>query len=497
MRILMALVLLLAALFGMRAQAYSLLTHEELIDLNWQNSIVPLLLSRYPNLTPAQLEEARAYAYGGCVIQDMGYYPFGEKAFSNLTHYVRSGDFVVNLFRNAHNADELAFAVGALSHYVGDSIGHPEATNLCVPVEFPGLRAKYGREVSYAEGEHQHVQTEFAFDIDQIAHHRMAPVRFLRHNGLKVPVKQLALAYYQTYGLSDEFSPGRQRFNVREYRFVVHTFIPRVAYAITLLHRRHEPAELETPDAAEIDREVAVMATENDWQKYGRHAGIGTYVLAGFLFILPKFGSLKLIDVKGPTPATEAQYLHSVVESATIMHRMLARFTAPPTPFPSTTRADDSVSANQSPQAIPAIISAGLNLLLRSHDPSHPLPNRDLDTGRVVQPGGYPLTDSTYADLLHRLTRRPTRPIPPGIKQDIQAYYADPSAPITTKQDPPQWAQVQTDLAILAAMTTSTEPQPYPTYGDDAPASAESALWVHQVPTLVSGIARTSYRLLR
>jgi hypothetical protein len=473
MRILLALVLLLVALFSRCANAYTLLTHEELIDLSWQNSIVPLLLSSYPNLTPAQLEEARAYAYGGCVIQDMGYYPFGDKAFSNLTHYVRSGDFVVSLFRNAHNADELAFAVGALSHYVGDAIGHSEATNLSVPVEFPRLRAKYGREVSYAEGEHQHVQTEFAFDIDEVAHHRMAPVRFLRHIGLKAPVKQLALAYYQTYGLSDEFLPRRRRFNVREYRFVVQSFIPSVAYAITLLHRHHEPAEPETPDASEIDKEVAVVVAENDWRKYGRHAGIGTYMLAGFLFILPKFGPLKLIDVKGPTPATETEYLHSVVVSTTIMHRMLVRFTPPATAHTSTGRAGDSVFKNQSPQAIPAILTANPNTLLESRDPRHPLPNRDLDTGRVVQPGGYSLTDSTYANLLHRLARQPTRPIPPGIKQDIQAYYADPNAPITTKQDPAQWAQVQADLATLAAMPTSTDPQPYPTYGDEAAASAE------------------------
>ena len=481
MRILMVLVLL-AILLGRRANAYALLTHEELIDLDWQNSIVPLLLSRYPNLTLAQLDEARAYAYGGCVIQDMGYYPFGAKSFSNLTHYVRSGDFVVSLFRNANNADELAFAVGALSHYVGDTIGHSEATNLSVPVEFPRMRAKYGREVSYAEGEHQHVQTEFAFDIDEIAHHRMAPVRFLRHIGLKVPVKQLAVAYYQTYGVSDEFSPRQRRFNVREYRFVVHTFIPRVAYAITLLHRRHEPSEPETPDAAEIDREVAVVSTENDWQKYGRHAGIGTYMLAGFLFILPKFGPLKLIDVKGPTPATETEYLHSVEVSSAILHRMLARFTPSETAHTSTAPACDPVSTNQSPQAIPAIMTAGPNSLLLSCDPRHPLPNRDLDTGRVVQPGGYSLTDSTYANLLHHLTRQPAQPIPPGIKQDIQAYYANPNAPITTKQNPAQWAQVQADLAILAGMPTSTEPQPYPTYGDVAPGSAESALRVPQIP---------------
>ncbi len=474
MRVLLALVLLLTVFAGGRANAYTLLTHEELIDLNWQYSIVPLLLSRYPDLTPAELEEARAYAYGGCVIQDMGYYPFGDKSFSNLTHYVRSGDFVVNLFRNAHNADELAFAVGALSHYVGDAIGHSEATNLSVPVEFPKLHAKYGDEVSYAEGEHQHVQTEFAFDIDQIAHHRMAPVRFLCHIGLKVPVNQLALAYYQTYGLSDEFSPRRRRFNVREYRFMVHTFFPRVAYAITLLHRRHEPAEPETPDAEAIDKEVAVVAAENDWQKYGRHAGIGTYMLAGFLFILPKFGPLKLIDVKGPTPATEAAYLHSVVVSTAIMHRMLARFTPPAAAHTPTAGAGDPVSTNQSPQAIREVMTTDPNTLLLSRDPLHPLPNRDLDTGRVVEPGGDSLTDRTYANLLHRLTRRPARPIPPGIKQDIHAYYADPNAPIATKQHPAQWAQVQADLATLAAMPTSTEPRPYPTYGNEAGGSAEA-----------------------
>src|SRR5579859_6834502 len=129
-RAILALILLLALPCAHPAQAYSLLTHEQLIDLAWKDSIVPLLLSRYPDLTPAQLDEARAYAYGGCVIQDIGYYPFGDISYSNLTHYVRSGDFIVNLFRNATNADELAFAIGALSHYIGDSIGHSQAINL-------------------------------------------------------------------------------------------------------------------------------------------------------------------------------------------------------------------------------------------------------------------------------------------------------------------------------------------------------------------------------
>jgi hypothetical protein len=457
-----------------RADAYSLLTHEQLIDLTWADSIVPLLLSRYPTLTPAQLEEARAYAYGGCVIQDIGYYPFGDMTYSNLTHYVRSGDFVVSLFRNATNADELAFAIGALSHYIGDTVGHPAATNVAVPIEFPKLRAKYGPVVNYAEGRHQHVQTEFGFDINEIAHRRMAPVHYLRHVGLQVSVRQLSLAYFQTYGIAEDFTGARKRrFNVSGYRFAVHSFIPRIAYAVTLLHRSHEPAELSSPERVEMDKEVAAIGTANNWQAYRRKAGIGTYVLAGFIFIVPKFGPLKLVAVKGPTQTSETDYLHSVVLSTAALRQRLASFT-PPADLRSTTAEAISKTTHAplpAAQPLPAN-SAADQIAHPRRDPRHPLPNRDLDTGLVVQPGGYPLTDSTYADLLHRLTRSPTQPIPPGIKEDIQAYYADPDSPITTKKDPSAWAQVQADLATLTAMPTSTEPIPYPTYGDD-PASSQ------------------------
>jgi hypothetical protein len=457
--------LLLVLSWARPAAGYSLLTHERLIDLAWKNSIVPLLLSHYPGLTPAQLDEARAYAYGGCVIQDLGYYPFGDASFSDLTHYVRSGDFVVSLFRNAKNADELAFAVGALSHYIGDSVGHPLATNRAVPVEFPKLQAKYGPIVNYAEGEHQHVRTEFAFDIDEIAHHRVAPLRFLRHIGLQVPTKQLALAYYQTYGLQEDFSSGRgRRFNVRDYRFAVRTFIPRIAYAITLLHRRHEPPEPDTAEYKEIVAEVAAVDQENNWDAYRGKAGVESHLLAALLFILPKIGPLTLVAVKGPTTATEGDYMHSLVLSITIFRHILDRFT-PPQPNGGARYGN----APPPPAALMSILAAtSPDILLRSHDPEHPLPNRDLDTGYVVRPGGYRLTDSTYASLLHRITQQPTQPIPPGIKRDLQDYYADPNSPISTKKDPQQWAQVQADLTTLASMPTSNAPEPYLTYGDDA-----------------------------
>jgi hypothetical protein len=461
------------------AGAYSVLTHEQLIDLTWQSSIVPLLLSRYPNLTPAQIEHARAYAYGGCVIQDIGYYPFGDVFFSDLTHYVRSGDFVVNLFRNAGNADELAFAIGALSHYIGDNVGHATATNLAVPVEFPTLRARFGSNVTYAEGEHQHVQTEFAFDINEIAHSHLAPVGYLRHVGLQVPTRQLALAFYQTYGIRDDFTDTRRhRINVGGYRFAVHHFIPRIAYAVNILHRHHEPADpTSNPDLQRLTREVTAVATANNWQAYRHHAGIGTYTLAGLIYILPKVGPIKLAAVKGPTPQTEADYVHSVLASTDELTYALHRFTPPPATLPSAKLAAASDKhSDPAPSAPPPTedIHAYQLIPRQSADTRHPLPNRDLDTGQPTQPAGYRLTDDTYAALLHRLASTPTQPVPPGIKRDILAYYANLNLNFATKKNPAAWATLQQDLTTFQAIPTNPDPVPYPTYAEgsaDAPPS--------------------------
>jgi len=443
------LLLLLLGVWPRQTRAYSLLTHEQLIDLTWEDSIVPLLMSRYPNLTPAELDQARAYAYGGCVIQDMGYYPFGDGFFSNLTHYVRSGDFVLALFRNAHNANELAFAVGALSHYIGDTYGHSQATNRAVPIEFPKLERRFGHIVNYAQGRHEHVRTEFAFDVDQIAHHRLAPLGYMRHIGIQVPVHQLALAFFQTYGLTENFNVSRgQRFNLKTYQFATRTLIPRLAYAETVLHRKKEPVEPNTPDAIEIEKESVAAWQLYDWAAYRKRAPVETHLLAGVLWVLPKVGPLQMVAVKGPTAAAEADYLHSVVSSTTVLRERLAIFT------PVEARRQWTSSASNSMETLGQL------------DPKEPLPNRDLDTGLVVKPGGYSLTDTTYAELLHKLTAKPDQPIPPGIKREVEAYYADPNAPIETKKHPDEWKKVQDDLKTLEAMPTSTEAAPYPTYGE-------------------------------
>lgn len=416
------LLLLALSLLPRTGSPYSVQAHEHLIDLTWQHTIRPLLLSRYPGLTPAQLNEAHAYAYGGCAIQDLGYYPFGKDFFSDLTHYVRSGDFVVALLRDSTNANELAFSIGALSHYIADNIGHSEAINTAVPLEFPDLGRKYGPVVSYAEGQHAHVRTEFAFDIDQITKHRFAPAKYLEHVGLKVPQPLLERAFFETYGLDMRRALGFRRPVIKGYRFGVRSFLPRIAYAEALLHKNSFPPD---PRDEAIDRFTADLSragTENGWEPYRRTPGIGTHLLAGLIFILPKVGVLSNLSIRGPRPETEARYIDSLNHSAELLRTVLARFS--------------SVTVA--------------------------LPNRDLDTGARVKPGSYVLTDKTYARLLELVIKNqkanPAQGLPLGLKDNILAYYADPASPITTKKDPKKWARVQADLATLASIHATPNP---------------------------------------
>ncbi|MGH9664754.1 MAG: zinc dependent phospholipase C family protein [Bryobacteraceae bacterium] len=178
--------------------AYSVFSHQELIDLTWTDLLQPLLLKRFPQTAQADLREAHAYAYGGCTIQDLGYYPFSHHFFSDLTHYVRSGDFIMNLLRDARTANEYAFALGALSHYVGDNVGHHDAVNPATGLAFPKLARKYGTAVTYDENPHAHVRTEFAFDIDQLSKHRLAPGAYLRFIGLRASYRVRAQAFAET-----------------------------------------------------------------------------------------------------------------------------------------------------------------------------------------------------------------------------------------------------------------------------------------------------------
>lgn len=453
------------------ANAYGILTHQQIIDHSWESTIVPILLGRFPTLSPAELRKAHAYAYGGSVIQDLGYYPFSKAFFSELTHYVRTGDFVQSLFRNAHNANELAFAIGALAHYIGDSIGHSQATNPSVAIAFPKLGKKYGPSVNYAQGTTAHSRVEFAFDINQASKRRLAPYDYVGHIGFEVPWEQLSAGFLETYGFSLHDILGNAGNAQRSYRFGARRFLPGMTYAEALIHHHSFPADTPGQEFDLYQQGTLQLAREADWDHYRKNPGIGTRVLSVFIVVLPKVGPINMLAIKNPTAHTESLYIESVNHSTTALGLALQRLGAPQ---PATSGLSDramsevirkenaelaaSLASGQGEAAVPAarssLSSAGTIVML----PASVVPNRDLDTGSRVVPGGYPLTDQTYVELLARVTKDPTQPVPEGLKRDILDYYADANAPISTKQDHKKWAQTQKLLTVLSSMPTRADP---------------------------------------
>jgi hypothetical protein len=194
--------LVASALFApTRAAAYSVLAHEANIDALWDGTIAGMLRARFPEASREQIQEARGFAYGGCVIQDLGYYPFGSRFFSNLLHYVRTGDFIAALIRDAQDVDEYAFALGALGHYAADNDGHPMAVNRAVPLMYPKLRKQFGNRVTYAQSPTNHVLVEFSFDVVQVAGAAYAPEAYHAFIGFRVAKPLLERAFSETYGI--------------------------------------------------------------------------------------------------------------------------------------------------------------------------------------------------------------------------------------------------------------------------------------------------------
>jgi hypothetical protein len=420
LRRLIVILCVLPLILSDRASGYSVLTHEAIVDLAWEDSIRPLLLSRFPNTTEGQLRVAHAYAYGGCAIQDIGYYPFGKTFFSDLTHYVRSGDFVAALFRNARDVNELAFAAGALSHYVGDSFGHSVAVNRATAFEFPKLKERYGDVVTYEDNPHAHVRTEFGFDIEQASKRRFAPDSYLKHIGLTAPRRLLEKAFFETYGLSLHDMLGQERPAIRGYRSAVRSFIPFFARGEVVLHRNQFKEEARTREFEIFEKEVSRQEFRREWANAYSGPGFRGYLAAVIIRVVPKIGPAALLGIKIPQSETQQMYMRSVNETLSHFRRRVLQV------------------QTEAPQQFG-------------------LADRDLDTGAKVKPGSYRRTDATYAKLLHQVVSRPQMEIPLGLRQDVLAYYADPKAPISTKKDARAWAQVQEELEKFKTMHAGTK----------------------------------------
>ncbi len=365
------------------SHGYTVLTHEAIIDSVWDASLQKLLLKRFPNATREELERAHAYAYGGCIIQDMGYYPFSSQFFSDLTHYVRSGDFITALIRESKDLNEYAFALGALEHYAADTEGHRIATNRAVPMLYPELRRKYGNDVTYWDNPVAHIRTEFGFDVLQVASGRYAPDAYHNFIGFQVSRDVLESAFRDTYGIEMKDIFGNVTLALGSYRWAVRSIVPGMTRVAWSLKQDQLKKEIPGVTRKKFLYNLSRSSYEKEWGKEYRKPGWGTRILAFLFRFLPGGGPFKALKIRTPTPQVEKLFMASF--NATI-----DRY-----------------------KAILANVDAG----------APELPNDNFDSGAATIAGKYKGADEAYAKLVGKLADRQFAGIEPGLRQNILVYY--------------------------------------------------------------------------
>jgi hypothetical protein len=390
--------------------AYSVLTHEEIVDLLWKDQIQPLLKKRFPQATEEDLRKAHAFAYGGSLVQDMGYYPFGNKYFSDLVHYVRSGDFVVIMIQESSDLNEYAFALGALSHYSADNSGHP-IINRVVTMEFPKLAKKYGERATYADNPKAHIRTEFGFDMVQVAKNRYTSDRYHDFIGFEVSKDLLNRSFYRTYGVQLEDVFGSTDLAIGTFRRSISIVIPEMTRVALLARKQAIVKDTPNFDKKKFLFYLSRKQYEKEWGKGYRKPGVGTRILAFFLRVVPKVGPFSALAFKIPTQKTEDMYIKSV----------------------NTTVEDYSKRLHDT----------------RVQDLK--LPNKDCDTGLDTKAGEYSLTDKAYERLLKQLADKKFEHLTPQLQENILEFYADLNAPIYTKRNKKAWTTTLANVEKLRA----------------------------------------------
>ncbi len=405
------LALALSLLVGRPSQsaAYAVLAHEAVIDSAWNTNIRPLLLKRFPQATPEELKEAHGYAYGGAIIQDMGYYPHGSKFFSDLTHYVRSGDFVRALLRDSQDLNGYAFALGALSHYAADNEGHRIGVNRSVALLYPELKKKYGDLVTYEENPLAHVKTEFGFDVLEVAQGRYAPDSYHDFIGFEVSVRLLEQAFQEVYGLDLKSVLSDEEKVLGSYRYDVSRLLPKATRIAWSLKKdqilKDQPGTTRTKFLYNLSR----ASYQKSWGKQYQPPTFGERVLAFLVRIVPKIGPLRVLQLRTPTPEAERMFEASFNASLQNYRNLL-----------------DEVAAGR------------LSLL-----------NDNFDTGKVTEPGTYRLNDETHAELLETIAKQNFSGVSPGIRTELLEFFANPDAPYAIRRKPKVWAKTLADIERL------------------------------------------------
>jgi hypothetical protein len=349
------------------SHGFSVLAHQAVVDRSWDATLAPALQRRFPGGDPVR---ARSFAYGGSHVADLGYFPFGSKLFTELLHYVRTGDFVANLLAAARDADEYAFALGALAHYVAD----------------PKLGKKFGERVTYADDAASHLQTEFRFDVFQMARTRGSHDLFHHALQFEVATRVLDAAMAQTYGLrlGDLFASPEVA--ILTYRYAFRGLIHEATGIAWEIYRADIQALDPQATPAGFVYDLSREDFETEFGKVAAEPGYFAKAFAWLTMLVPNVGPFKRTVFKPLPPAAREQY-------AAALDHAVARYRA----------------------MVASLGSRG----------AVDLPAQNLDTATPTRFGDYSPADEAYAGLVAALAAKADgTAAPSALRADLRRFYA-------------------------------------------------------------------------
>jgi hypothetical protein len=366
-----------------KASGFGVLTHEAIVDAAWDNAIAPLLKEKFPHATPDELNKAHGYAYGGAIMPDMGYFPFGNIFFTDLMHYTRSGDFVINLLKEAQNLNEYSFALGALAHYTSDRDGHPGAINLSVSMVYPKMRKEFGDTISFEDDPEAHRRMEFGFDVLQVARGKYAPKSYHKFIGFEVSQPSLERAFLLTYGIELRSVFIDLPLAINTFRWSVKTIIPEITNAAWISQKNKIENSQPGITQKQFNYGVSRAQYRKEWGKNYHNPGIGSYAMAIVIKLFPKIWMTRALKFRSPTKEAEALFTKSFDLTVSDYSKMLKKCET------------NSLHLN----------------------------NINYDTGKNTLPDEYNLVDYTYKELLLQLPSQPAKQVNHQLRQNILMFY--------------------------------------------------------------------------
>jgi hypothetical protein len=248
---------------------------------------------------------------------------------------------------------------------------------------YPKDKKEFGDTISYLEDPIAHRRMEFGFDVVQLARGKYATKSYHDFIGFEVAQPLLERAFLLTYGLKlkDVFTDLPLAINT--FRWSVKSFLPMLTNAAWISKKKEIEKSQPGITRRQFNYGISRAQFHKEWGNHYHKPGIGAYIMAALIKIVPKVALARVLKFKTPTQPAEDLFIKSFNQTVSDYSEMLKK------------------CENHSLQ----------------------LDNINFDTGKKISPCEYTLVDDTYKQLLLQLPSQPVEQVSYQLRQNILDFF--------------------------------------------------------------------------